>query len=143
MKSSVIFLINLVFSEGYFCPYPNLGFDGSNDLLYDYYIQENNYWIRLNQTGWISRSQYCSDKNDSSKHPDAGPVKCNDSQGTCIYSNGNCLVDNSKKPDCLALCSRIINNNGLPCLGECPSGYQSRSQIYSICSKRKCSRIVL
>lgn len=141
-------LISLVSAEGYFCPYEGLGFDGTNDLLYDYYEIENDYWIRLNETGWITRFSYCADKADINKHSDAGETKCNDSQFTCYWSDNNCVVNSTRIPDCIELCEAVLQNKGLDCLGNCPSGYKSRNELYSICNieptysenKKKCRR---
>lgn len=130
---SFISFISLIRAEGYVCPYEELGFGGRNDLLYDYYTQRDNYWVRLNETGWITRSNYCSDKGDTIKHLDAGETKCNDSQFTCYWSSGSCLVNSTRIPDCIELCKTVLENKGLSCLGECPGGYKSRNELYSIC----------
>lgn len=128
-----ILSIGSVYAEGYYCPYTSLGFDGTNDLLYDYYQQEGNNWVRLGETGWQTRESYCSAKGDLSIHADAGQVKCEDSQGTCRWTGSSCEADPSKQPDCFDLCQTILNGGGLSCLGSgCPEG-GDRSVVYAIC----------
>lgn len=133
---TVLFAImsTLVLAEGYYCPYSSLGYDGNNDLLYDYYQSSNNgmYWVRMGQTGWETRQSYCNAKGDTSIHFDAGQAKCEDSQGTCMW-DGSCIVNTSKQPDCFELCQTVVNGGGLPCLGNCPNGNVSREQLYDIC----------
>ena len=122
-----------VYAEGYYCPYTDLGFDGTNDLLYDYYQQEGNTWVRIGETGRQTRESYCNAKGDLSIHSDAGQVKCEDSQGTCTWTGSSCEADPSKQPDCFDLCETILNGGGLACLGSsCPGG-GDRSVIYAIC----------
>jgi hypothetical protein len=130
-------LIKLVLSEGYYCPYDFLGATETNDLLYDYYSSNDNgnSWERLNETGWMTRIDYCNAKGDTLLHFDAGQAKCEDSQGTCLWVNNQCTVNPYKLPDCLDLCQKVINNEGLPCLGNCLSGRISREILYSICDK--------
>jgi hypothetical protein len=124
-----------------------LGFDGTNDLLYDYYQGNGDYWTRIGQTGWETRYTYCFAKGDFTQHSDAGQAKCEDSQGTCFWSGSSCQVNPSKQPDCFALCQTVQNGGGLPCLGNCPGGKVDRSQLYAICdnvpspSPPKCARL--
>lgn len=127
-------VIAFVKAEGYYCPYESLGFDGRNDLLYDYYESNGDRWVRMGRTGWETRESYCRAKGDLSLHADAGRDKCIDSQGTCRWSGSSCEVDPSKNPDCYELCKRVSEGGGLQCLGNCPGGNSDRSQLYSICS---------
>jgi hypothetical protein len=135
-----ISLIALAKSEGYYCPYDSIGYDGINDLLYDYYESKDNYWIRMNRTGWETRESYCNAKGNLNIHSDAGKAKCEDSQGTCIWDGTSCNVNVLKKPDCFKLCNTIVNNGGLSCLGNCPNGYSSRDTLYNLCNKKSESR---
>jgi hypothetical protein len=132
-----LFLSEFVLSEGYYCPYPELGAVGDKNLLYDYYTQQGTTYVRLGQIGWETRSEYCSAKGDLSIHPDAGQAKCEDSQGTCFWTGSSCIADDTKAPDCLALCQAISGGGGLACLGaDCPGGPSDRSQIYAICDNQ-------
>jgi hypothetical protein len=126
-------ITSFVKAEGYYCPYESLGFDGRNDLLYDYYEGNGDYWVRMGRTGWETRESYCRAKGDASLHNDAGRDKCIDSQGTCSWSGTSCDVSSSKKPDCFELCKTVKDGKGLQCLGNCPGGNSDRSQLYSIC----------
>lgn len=128
--------IALVKGEGYYCPYESLGFDGRNDLLYDYYEGQGDYWIRMGRTGWETRESYCRAKGDINLHADAGEAKCIDSQGTCRWSGNSCEVNPSKTPDCFELCQAVVEGKGLSCLGNCPGGSSSRDELYSICNQR-------
>lgn len=136
-KSIILYstIIAFVKAEGYYCPYESLGFDGRNDLLYDYYEGKGDHWVRMGRTGWETRESYCRAKGDLSLHSDAGEGKCVDSQGTCIWSGSSCDVNPSKTPDCYELCKRVNEGGGLSCLGNCPGGRSDRSQLYSICSQ--------
>jgi hypothetical protein len=127
-------VIAFVKAEGYYCPYESLGFDGKNDLLYDYYEGNGDRWVRMGRTGWETRESYCRAKGDLSLHSDAGEGKCVDSQGTCIWSGSSCDINQSKTPDCYELCKRVSEGGGLNCLGNCPGGRSDRSQLYSICN---------
>jgi hypothetical protein len=127
-------LIAFVKAEGYYCPYESLGFDGRNDLLYDYYDGKGDYWVRMGRTGWETRESYCRAKGNPSLHSDAGEAKCQDSQGTCMWSGSSCDINPSKQPDCYELCKAVKDGNGLQCLGNCPGGNSDRSQLYSICN---------
>jgi hypothetical protein len=137
MKQNLLFFmfIALAKSEGYYCPYESLGYDGTNDLLYDYYDSRGDYWIRIGNTGWETRESYCKAKGDITKHFDAGQGKCEDSQGTCIWDGISCDVNVNKQPDCFELCRKVANNEGLSCLGNCPNGYSSREKLYQVCSE--------
>lgn len=128
-------LVKFVLGEGYYCPYRRLGYDGKNDLLYDYYEGNGNYWTRMGRIGWETRESYCRAKGNINLHNDAGEAKCVDSQGTCIWSGSSCEVNPNKQPDCYKLCETIRNGGGLQCLGNCPNGYSSREQIYSVCNE--------
>ena len=130
---SSLLSVSIVSAEGYYCPYSDLGYDGTNDLLYDYYEGHGDYWTRMGTTGWETRLAYCNAKGDLSIHSDAGQAKCEDSQGTCYWTGSSCEPDNNKQPDCYALCQTIKNGGGLECLGNCPGGNKDRSQIYAIC----------
>jgi hypothetical protein len=134
MKSLVILLTaSLVKSEGYYCPYDDLGANGDLSLLYDYYNANGGYWTRMGQVGWTSVQAYCADKGDSSKHSDAGEWKCNDSKGLCMWSGSECLVAVGRAPDCRELCQAILNNQGPECLGDCPAGKMSNN-MYDLCN---------
>lgn len=130
----LISLIKFISAEGYYCPYTELQYDGTNDIIYDYYSLQGNVYIRLNEIGRTTRTEYCREKGDLSIHTDAGETKCNDSSSVCIYSNSMCTVDTTKQPDCLELCKTILNGGGLNCLGSaCPNNNGDRSVIYAIC----------
>lgn len=131
----IVLLIARVFTEGYNCPYPDLGYDGSNSLLYDYYDSHDggNSWVRLGQTGWTSTYQYCADKANIGLHFDAGEAKCSDSQGTCYWDGSTCVINTGRVPDCYALCQAVVNGQGLSCMGNCPEGNVSRDTFYAIC----------
>jgi hypothetical protein len=129
-------LIAFVKAEGYYCPYDSLGFDGKNDLLYDYYEGNGDYWVRMGRTGWETRESYCRAKGNMALHNDAGQAKCEDSQGTCMWSGSSCEINQSKKPDCFELCQTVKDGRGLQCLGNCPNGNSDRSQLYSICDNK-------
>lgn len=143
MLRYIIFLsfIKFVISEGYYCPYRRLGYDGRNDLLYDYYEGNGNYWTRMGRIGWETRESYCRAKGNVNLHSDAGEAKCIDSQGTCRWTGSSCEVNPTKQPDCYKLCETIRNGGGLPCLGNCPNGYSSREQLYSMCSQNQTTQI--
>ena len=130
-------LIAFVKAEGYYCPYDSLGFDGRNDLLYDYYEGNGDYWIRMGRTGWETRESYCRAKGNLSLHSDAGEAKCQDSQGTCMWSGSSCDINPSKQPDCYDLCKAVKDGQGLQCLGNCPTGNSDRTQFYSICNGKQ------
>ncbi len=143
---ALAFFINQVVSEGYYCPYTDLGATTENELLYDYYSGDSNqgYWTRLGETGWTSRTAYCADKGDLSKHTDAGEWKCNDSYGNCVWnaSAGTCDVVQTREPDCRTLCEAVLNNQGPECLGNCPSGSQSNT-LYDLCTVEPTSTSVV
>lgn len=132
---SLVFLVKFVLGEGYYCPYRRLGYDGRNDLLYDYYEGNGNYWTRMGRIGWETRESYCRAKGNPSLHSDAGEAKCVDSQGTCMWTGNSCEVNPNKQPDCYKLCETIRNGGGLSCLGNCPGGYASRDRLYSMCNE--------
>jgi hypothetical protein len=132
-------LVKFVLGEGYYCPYRRLGYDGRNDLLYDYYEGNGNYWTRMGRIGWETRESYCRAKGNPSLHSDAGEAKCIDSQGTCRWTGSSCEVNPNKQADCYKLCETIRNGGGLQCLGNCPNGYSSREQLYSICESNSIS----
>jgi hypothetical protein len=133
-------LIKFVLGEGYYCPYRRLGYDGQNELLYDFYEGNGNYWTRMGRIGWETRESYCRAKGDANLHNDAGEAKCIDSQGTCRWSGSSCEVNPNKQPDCYRLCETIRNGGGLPCLGNCPTGYFSRDRLYSMCQNETISQ---
>ena len=138
MFKHIVFIsafIALVKGEGYYCPYESLGFDGRNDLLYDYYEGRGDSWIRMGRTGWETRESYCRAKGNLNLHSDAGEAKCIDSQGTCRWSGNSCEVDPTKTPDCFELCKAVSDGKGLQCLGNCPGGSSSREELYSICNE--------
>ena len=118
----VISLIAIVKSEGYYCPYQDLGANGDNDLLYDYYETNSGYWSRIGQTGWQTLESYCEAKGDLSQHSDAGEWKCNDSFQLCTWNGNSCAANRSRRPDCKKLCQAILDNKGPECLGNCPNG---------------------
>ena len=118
-----LLLIVIVKSEGYYCPYTDLGANGSNDLLYDYYESNTGYWTRMGQTGWQTLESYCEAKGDLSQHSDAGEWKCNDSFQMCTWNGNSCVANRSRRPDCKELCQAILDNKGPECLGgNCPNG---------------------
>ena len=123
-KSIILSLlfIALIKSEGYYCPYEELGANGSNDLLYDYYTTNNGYWSRMGQTGWQTLESYCEAKGDLNQHSDAGEWKCKDSFQLCSWNGNSCVANRSRKPDCKELCQAILDNKGPECLGNCPNG---------------------
>lgn len=129
--------IAFVHGEGYYCPYDSLGYDGKNDLLYDYYEGNGDYWVRMGRTGWETRESYCRAKGDLSLHNDAGEAKCIDSQGTCRWNGNSCEVNPLKEPDCFELCKAVHDGKGLSCLGNCPNGSSSRDELYSICNAQE------
>lgn len=122
----------IVQAEGYYCPYTELGATENNDLVYDYYNSSDGglTWLRLGETGFIGRSQYCAEKGDESIHFDAGEEKCTDSVGLCFWDGSSCQVNQDRVPDCFALCEAVLNGEGLPCLG---GSCGSRDTIYEIC----------
>lgn len=118
-------------SEGYYCPYNELGATTDNQLLYDYYSDnDGTFWTRLNQTGWMKIKDYCANKADTLLHSDAGEWKCNDSHLLCVWNGSSCKVNKARLPDCKELCQAVLNNNGPECLGNCPAG-QSSNTLYS------------
>lgn len=118
-----LLLIAIVKSEGYYCPYTDLGANGDNDLLYDYYETNSGYWSRIGQTGWQTLESYCEAKGDLSQHSDAGEWKCNDSFQMCTWNGSSCVANRSRRPDCKELCQAILDNKGPECLGgNCPNG---------------------
>ena len=128
---TVILLINFVMSEGYYCPYSDLGATDTLQLMYDYYeSHDNTYWTRMGETGWMSIVDYCKNKGDLSLHSDAGEWKCNDSHLLCFWDGNSCQVNQSRNPDCKELCQSVLNNNGPECLGNCPNGPTS-NYLYS------------
>ena len=134
MFTKLFTLLAVVYAEGYYCPYEDLGANGNNDMLYDYYSQQGNVYIRLGQTGWEPKSNYCSAKGDLSIHSDAGQWKCEDSQGACVWTGNSCVFNVNRQPDCRKLCETIVNGGGLYCLGsDCPGG-GDRNMIYAICN---------
>ncbi len=114
-------LVAIVKSEGYYCPYEDLGSKGSNNLLYDYYTTNNGYWSRLGETGWQTLESYCEAKGDLNQHSDAGEWKCMDSFQLCNWNGNSCVAMRSRKPDCKELCQAILDNKGPGCLGDCPN----------------------
>lgn len=118
-----LLLIAIVKSEGYYCPYTDLGANGDNDLLYDYYESNSGYWTRSGQTGWQTLESYCEAKGDLNQHSDAGEWKCNDSFQLCTWNGNSCVANRSRRPDCRELCQAILDNKGPECLGgNCPNG---------------------
>lgn len=113
----------IVRSEGYYCPYEDLGANGNNDLLYDYYTTNDGYWTRMGETGWQTLESYCEAKGDLNKHSDAGEWKCKDSFQLCSWNGNSCVANRARKPDCRELCQAILDNKGPECLGSsCPNG---------------------
>jgi len=125
-------LVSIVLAEGYWCPYPDIGYDGVNDVVYDYYDTNDGgaTWLRLGEVGWVPLVSYCEAKGNPELHFDAGEAKCIDSVGKCSWDGSACVPNPSAVPDCVELCQAILNNEGLPCLGE---GCGSREEIYAIC----------
>ena len=125
------FLCGVVYGEGYYCPYNDLGSTPANELLYDYYFDnDGTYWTRKGETGWMTVTEYCRNKGDTALHSDAGEWKCNDSHLLCIWNGSSCIVNENRNPDCRDLCSAIINNMGPQCLGNCAGG-RSSNTLYS------------
>ena len=138
MFSKIEYVVLLVMfvkvkSEGYYCPYTDLGTNGNNNLLYDYYETNNGYWTRTGETGWESLESYCAAKGDLSKHSDAGEWKCNDSYQMCSWNGNSCLANPSRRPDCKELCVAILNSGGPSCLGNCPSGSSDENMHGKYC----------
>lgn len=128
---TLLFLSGFVKCEGYYCPYEDLGATSENELLYDYYSDnDGTFWTRKGETGWMSIQDYCSNKADTSLHSDAGEWKCNDSHLLCIWDGSSCQVNRDRLPDCKELCTSVLNNEGPECLGNCPGG-QSSNTLYS------------
>lgn len=125
-------LVSTVRAEGYYCPYESLGYDGVNDIIYDYYSSQDEgaTWIRLGEIGWVSRDNYCGEKANPALHFDAGEAKCNDSVGKCVWSEGSCIPNITAEPDCIQLCQAVLNEEGPECLGE---GCGSREDFYALC----------
>ena len=128
-----LLLIVIVKSEGYYCPYEDLGANGSNDLLYDYYETNSGYWTRMGETGWQTLESYCQAKGDLSQHSDAGEWKCNDSFQMCTWNGNSCVANRSRRPDCKELCQAILDNKGPECLGECPNGGSNDNMHMEYC----------
>lgn len=128
-----LLLIVIVKSEGYYCPYTDLGANGDNDLLYDYYESNNGYWTRMGETGWQTLESYCQAKGDLSQHSDAGEWKCNDSFQMCTWNGNSCVANRSRRPDCKELCQAILDNKGPECLGECPNGGSNDNMHMEYC----------
>lgn len=123
-----------VYCEGYYCPYNDLGSTSGNELLYDYYFDnDGTYWTRKGETGWMTVTEYCRNKGDTSLHSDAGEWKCNDSHLLCIWDGNTCNVNQNRNPDCKELCSAIINNMGPQCLGNCAGGRSSNTLYSQFC----------
>ncbi len=131
-------LILQVKAEGYLCPYREMGYDGKNSLLYDYYDTSSSgtYWTKKGETGWQSVEEYCKQKGDLFLHEDAGEWKCNDSHGLCKWTGTSCSSVTSRKPDCKRLCNAILKNQGVNCLGDCPNGHQTNT-LYTVCRNKK------
>lgn len=132
----LLLVVSFVKSEGYYCPYEDLGATENENMLYDYYDGDFfiGYWTRTGETGWISRNDYCFDKGDLTKHSDAGEFKCNDSRGNCFWTGSMCAVSQDREADCRALCEAVLNNQGPECLGNCPNGKQS-NDLYNLCTQ--------
>jgi hypothetical protein len=127
----VLFFASIVKSEGYYCPYEDLGATSENQLLYDYYYDnDGTFWTRKGETGWMTVETYCSNKGDTSLHSDAGEWKCNDSHLLCIWDGSSCKVNTNRVPDCKELCQAVLNNGGPECLGNCAGG-RSSNTLYS------------
>lgn len=137
MIQILFFLLNVIAfvkAEGYYCPYQELGANGNNNLLYDYYTLNQagseTYWTRTGQTGWQTVESYCSAKGDSSIHSDAGEWKCNDSKGLCIWDGSSCKVSANRGPDCIEMCRAVLNGEAPDCLGNCPDGHSGGNYLY-------------
>jgi len=128
-----LLLIAIVKSEGYYCPYTDLGANGDNDLLYDYYESNNGYWTRMGETGWQTLESYCEAKGDLGQHSDAGEWKCNDSFQMCTWNGSSCVANRSRRPDCKELCQAILDNKGPECLGDCPNGGSNDNMHMEYC----------
>jgi hypothetical protein len=131
--SSVVLNIMFFFtgiskSEGYFCPYTELGFDGSNDLIYDYYdtFDDGITWQRIGQIGWVSRESYCGNKKDI--------YKCSDSVNKCVWSQDICIANIEADSDCFDICKEVLAGNGPSCLGG--ETCVDRNSFYSICNSK-------
>lgn len=132
--TSVFLMLKTVVSEGYYCPYSDLGSTETNQLIYDYYDAHGGlYWTRTGETGWMSIIDYCKNKGDSSLHSDAGEWKCNDSHLLCFWDGNSCQVNQSRNPDCKELCQAVLNNQGPECLGNCPNGSSSNTLYSTYC----------
>ncbi len=134
---SAFYFASLVLSEGYYCPYTDLGSNGNNQLLYDYYNANGNYWTRNGETGWQTVESYCRAKGDLNQHSDAGEWKCNDSHGLCFWDGSNCNINTGREPDCKELCQAVIDNKGPNCLGNCPDGQQSNFLYSQYCQPQQ------
>jgi len=126
-------IITFVLSEGYYCPYVDLGSSVNSELLYDYYNSNGDYWTRIGETGWMSTIDYCKNKGDVTLHSDAGEWKCNDSHLLCYWNGSSCEVNTDRKPDCKKLCQAVLDNMGPECLGNCPNGHSSNNLYSTYC----------
>ena len=126
-------IITFVLSEGYYCPYVDLGSSVNSELLYDYYNSNGDYWTRIGETGWMSTTDYCKNKGDVTLHSDAGEWKCNDSHLLCYWNGSSCEVNTDRKPDCKKLCQAVLDNMGPECLGNCPNGHSSNNLYSTYC----------
>lgn len=131
----ILFTLQSVSAEGYFCPYTDLGATDTNFLIYDYYDIAGGgaYYTRQGEVGFMSMTEYCRAKGDLTIHSDAGEWKCNDSHGLCTYNNTSCIVNSDRAPDCKALCQAVLNGEGPDCLGNCPNGSQSNTLYNQYC----------
>jgi hypothetical protein len=131
---TLINLITFIKAEGYYCPYEELGANGNNKLLYDYYnlnqASSGTYWTRTGQTGWQTVESYCFAKGDTSIHSDAGEWKCNDSKGLCNWDGSSCKVISTRDPDCIEMCRAVLNGEAPDCLGNCPDGHSGGNYLY-------------
>jgi len=128
------FLCGVVYGEGYYCPYNDLGSTPANELLYDYYFDnDGTYWTRKGETGWMTVTEYCRNKGDTALHSDAGEWKCNDSHLLCYWNGSSCEVNTDRKPDCKKLCQAVLDNMGPECLGNCPNGHSSNNLYSTYC----------
>lgn len=137
MTKTILLLLNFIIfvnAEGYYCPYQELGANGSNNLLYDYYTLNQagsgTYWTRTGETGWQTVESYCSAKGDLSIHSDAGEWKCNDSKGLCNWDGSSCKVVTTRGPDCIEMCRAVLNGEAPDCLGNCPDGHSGGNYLY-------------